>query len=263
MTTGDHLEGLEKVTEIIKIVLASGSISDDKPLSLFIKAPVSSGKTTAVKQFQNVKKTKILTDITAYGILKTYQKDLENGEIRHFFIADLLNALSRRKTTAETLLLFINATSEDGLFPSTTFNIDIKNFIAPFGWILCITEEGFEKKKRFIESVGLSSRFLKISYRYSREQLDKILENIVNGRGVNIPLIPVKQHNHKKKIAGNVTIFKELIPYSKLLSKSDAEILRIQKQLQTFLKASALLRGDDKVQKEDLEKLKDLIELLK
>lgn len=264
MTRQKRLLGLEKVTEFIKIVVASGYIADDKPLSLLLVAPVSSGKTTAIKQFKNNKNIAILTDLTAYGVLKTYQKELENGEIKHIFVPDLLNALSRRKTTVETFLLFINSTSEDGLFPSTTYSIDIRNYIEPFGWVLCVTEDGFKSKKKYLDSIGFSSRFLTIHYKYTPEQINLILQNIVNDTKFVIPDEKLKIRKKKIKIEGNQEIYNELITYSKLLCKNgETEILRIQRQLQTFLKANAYLRGSNKVQKEDLDKLRDLIELIK
>jgi hypothetical protein len=49
-----------------------------------------------------------------------------------------------------------------------------------------------------------------------------------------------------------------------LLCKNDgSEILRMQRKLQTFLKASALLRGDNKVTEKDLVKLEELMDLIK
>lgn len=262
-----ELKGLEKVTEFIKIVLASGFLSDDKPLSLLLVAPVSSGKTTAIKQFKNNKNLVILSDLTAYGVLETYQKELENGEIRHILIPDLLNVIVRKKNTVEQLLMFINSSSEDGLFPSRTYSIEIKNYIKPFGWVICVTEDAYKKKKRFLDAVGFTSRFLTIHHKYSMEQVQEILERISNEEKFDLPSIIFKDKKNKIKVSGNPVIFKELQTYSKLLCKNGTtEVIRIQRQLQTFLKACAYLRDGTKnsrVLKEDLDKLRDLIEILK
>ena len=144
---GSKLNGLEKITEFIKIVVSSGYISGEKPLSMVLIAPVSSGKTTAIKQFKDNSHILITTDTTAYGVLSKYQDKLRSGELRHIIIPDMLNCMSRKNTTVETFLLFINASSEDGIFPSKTYNIEVNEYIQPFGWVLCLTEEAFHRKR--------------------------------------------------------------------------------------------------------------------
>jgi hypothetical protein len=263
MTPNKKLEGLEKITELLKIIFASGNI-DEKPLSCMLVAPVSSGKTISIKQFKKNKNILITTDSTAYGVLKNYQNMLKNSEIRHIIIPDLLNALARKKTTADQLILFINASSEDGLFPSHTYGMDINQFIDPFGWVLCITKDGYEKKEKFFKEIGFISRFLIVEYNYSQAQISKILENVINEINIEIPDIKLKGGRIRKHIEGNIEIFKELVYYSRLLCReSESEVIRMQKKLQTFLKSSAYLRGDNQVTKEDLDKLKDLINLIK
>ncbi|RLG11107.1 hypothetical protein DRN69_08205, partial [Candidatus Pacearchaeota archaeon] len=243
MTPHKSLKGLEKITEILKIVFASGNI-DDKPLSVMLIAPVGSGKTTAIKQFQNNKNILITTDSTAWGILKKYQKELKNGEIRHIVIPDLHSALSRRKTTADQLILFINNSSEDGIFPSKTYGIQIDDFIEPFGWILCLTTEGFKRKYKFLKEVGFINRFFIVKYEYSLEQLKTILNEIIKETTLKIPNLKLKQRRKRCKIEGNKEIFNDLIPYSKLLCRNNnSEILRTQRRLQTFLKSNAYLNN--------------------
>lgn len=260
------LIGLEKITEFMKIVFASGYVENEKPISTIMQAPYGSGKTTTVKQFRGNGNIKILTDVTAYGILSKYQNELRTRTITHIIMPDLLNALSRRKTTVETLLLFINASSEDGIFPSETYNIKVNEYIPPFGWILCITDDAYERKKRFLHEVGLENRFFIVHHKYSVETVNKILSEIINEDQYTIPDLKLKPYRKKKFIKGNKAIFEELVAYSKLLCKdprNEAEVLRIQRLLQAFLKSSALLRGDNQVRKDDLDKFKDLIELLR
>ena len=259
-----HLTGLEKITEFIKVVLASGYLKNEKPLSLVLVAPVSSGKTTAIKQFQKNPNVVISTDTTTWGILNKYQDKLRTGEIRHIIIPDLLNVLARRETTVQTFLLFVNASSEDGIFPSKTYAIDVQSFIEPFGWILCLTTDAYKRKKANLQGIGFESRFLNVTYKYSMETIQKILTNIIEEEKFVIPQIKITNYKSKKNIKGNKKIFKELLTFSQLLCKNgNSEILRMQRKLQTFLKACAFLRKDNKVTEKDLEKLKTLITLIK
>lgn len=257
------LRGLEKITEFIRVVIASGYLLKEKPLSMVLKAPVSSGKTTAIKQFRNNPNILITTDSTAYGILSKYQDKLRNGEITHIIIPDLLNMLVRKKSTVDTFLLFINSTSEDGLFPSKNFSIEVNSPIPPFGWVLCITEEAYKRKRENLKGMGFESRFLVVSHSYDMEMIKKIMEGIVQETVFVIPDIKLKHYKIKKEIQGNAKIFSELEIYSRLLCKTEGpEVLRMQRKLQTFLKASALLRGDNKVNEKDLQRLKEVISVL-
>ena len=258
-----HLNGLEKITEFIKIVLASGYLKNEKPLSLILIAPISSGKTTAINQFQKNPNVTISTDTTAWGILNKYQNKLKSGELRHIIIPDLLSVLARRETSVQTFLLFVNASCEDGIFPSKTYAIEVNEFIQPFGWILCLTEDAYKKKSANLKGMGFESRFLKVSYKYSLETIQRILKGIIEEEKFVIPEIKITNYKTKKLIKGNSKIFQELLVFSKLLcNNGDSEILRMQRKLQTFLKASAFLRKDNHVTTKDLDKLKDLIDMI-
>lgn len=253
--------GLEKVTKFLEITFNSGNLKGEKPLSLLIVAPVSNGKTTGVKQFYSNEQIKVQTDATAYGILKKYEKDLRDRKIRFIVIPDLLNCLARRKTSVDTFIMFINASSEDGIEESNTYAYEIKERIDPFGWVMCVTEKAYKKKKAQLDQIGLSSRFLKLQYKYSLETIQKIINKIINEENLKIPKIKIKKST--VLIKGNQDIFQKASTYAKLLCSEDAETIRIQKNLQTFLKASAYTRGDNKVTQEDLKVLDDLIELIK
>lgn len=262
----NKLYGLDKVTEVIKIIIASGYIKNEKPLSLIITAPISNGKTTSIKQFKEVKGVLVLTDLTMYGVLKNYQEKLRNNEIRHIIIPDFLNVFSHRNTTINALLTFINTTSEDGVFPIKSFALDIHEYIAPFGWILCLTKEAYHKKEKYLKSIGFENRFLKLEYNYSFEVINKILDLIIAEDKFIIPTAKMKLIKGKKEVKGNPQIFRELVLISNLILKNPenkGELLRQQRKLQTFLKSCALLRNDNQVRKEDLDKLKNLIELIK
>lgn len=258
----EKLIGLEKVTKFLEIVFNSGNIKNEKPLSILIVAPVSNGKTTATKQFYSNKQIKVVTDATAYGILKKYEKDLREKKIRHIVIPDLLNLLARRKTSVDTMILFINSSSEDGISESSTYAYEVKERIEPFGWVMCVTEEAYNKKKNQLNQIGLSSRFLKVQYRYSLEIIEEIIQKIIREEKYNVPKLIIKEK--QVKILGDEKIFQKARTFSKLLCNGkEAETIRIQKNLQTFLKASAYTRKATKVSEKDLEVLENLIDLIK
>lgn len=263
----EKLKELERITEFLQICLNSASIKDEKPIPVMLVSPVSNGKTTAVKQFKNNKNVLITTDSTAYGILKNYEKQLQNAEISYIIVPDLLTMLAKKKVTADSFILFVNNSSEDGIFPSKSYGIEIKDYIEPFGWIICITEEAYQRKLKFLDNIGFTSRFLILKHRYTKEQIEVILKRIIaeETKLNHIPNVKIIQSKRKVEIAGNAEIFEKALVYSKLLTKTDnpAEILRIQRLIQTFLKASALTDNRREVSQADLTRLEKLIDLIK
>lgn len=258
------LIGLEKMTEFLEIVFNSGNIIGEKPISLMIIAPVSNGKTTLVKQFYKNEHIKPFTDVTAYGILKGYERELRERKIRHIIIPDFLNVLVRRKTSVESLIMFINSSSEEGIEESKTYGFDIKEPIPPFGWILCMTKTAYDDKKKFLDGIGFSSRFIKISYNYSIDTINAILEKIITGEKQTIPNLKVAYHKKQKDISANEDINRRIKLFANLLNKgSEAEGIRLQKLLQTLLKSSAYQRGSNKVEETDLTRIENLLEVMK
>ncbi len=254
------LRGLESISRLLKLVFLSAYIIGEKPLSCLLVAPVSSGKTISIKQFKNNENLLISTDSTAFGLLKNHQTALKERKIRHIIIPDLLNAMARKKQTQDQLILFINSSSEDGIFPSATYGLQIPDFIPPFGWVMCLTNNGYKRKERFLKEIGFISRFCVLKYKYSLEQVQAILQDIVDEINVEIPDIRIKTSKRGKKIQGNPKIFKELTVFSKVLCReSDSEILRMQKKLQTLAKASALERGDNRVKQIDFDIIKEFM----
>lgn len=253
--------GLEDVTEFLEVIFNSGNIRNEKPLSTYIIAPVSNGKTTSTKQFYGNSQVKVITDATAYGILKKYENDLREKKIRHFVIPDLLNCLARRKTSVDTFILFVNSSSEDGLSESSTYAYELKSPIDAFGWVMCVTEEAYKKKKNQLDSIGQSSRFFMVHYKYSLETISKIIDKIVRDEKFAVPHKTLKKK--QRTIKGNIEIFEKAKTYARLLCNTEAEAIRVQRNLQTFLKSCAFIRNSDKVQEEDLKKLERLIYLIK
>lgn len=264
-TPQKKLNGLEKITEFLQLVFASGNIDGEKPLSCVLVAPVSSGKTTAIKQFsQKNPQIIVTTDSTTYGIIAKHGQKLKNSEISHIVMPDFLNSLARKKVSVDNLLMFINASSEDGIFPSMTFQLNINDYIAPFGWVLCLTTDGYAKKKSHLVGIGFESRFFIVYHKYSLEMINQIMNDIITESRFVIPQLKIKYAKKKKVIDGNIEIFTKLRTYSELLCNNGREeILRTQRKLQTLCKSSAYLRGSDKVEETDLNKIEALLSLLK
>ena len=86
--------GLEELETLIKIILFTGWIKDERPVSALIVAKPESGKTDLVRKAQRVKGVLYLTDATAWGIIDKHWDEIEKRIIRHIIFAELTVPLS-------------------------------------------------------------------------------------------------------------------------------------------------------------------------
>lgn len=113
---GGFMINVEPIEKILKYVLASGRVKDEKPLSLIIIAPVECGKTSIIRKHRfKASNVFYTTDATAYGIIRdTNQlKDFASGKLTHIVIPDLLTCLGRKAETVTTFIHFMNALIEE------------------------------------------------------------------------------------------------------------------------------------------------------
>ena len=77
---------VERMQKLIELALFSAYVEGEKPVSLLITAPVEAGKTEALMQFASNKGVLVLTDATAYGIMRDYGQNIISRQIRHLVI---------------------------------------------------------------------------------------------------------------------------------------------------------------------------------
>lgn len=166
----NKLIGMDFVVEVIKTVLLTGQLADEKPVSLLIIASPESGKTTAAK-IANISITSdkheresavSLTDVTGAGLLKVMK---ENPHTSHVLLNDLAVLTGHKNHVVNYLFSIINAMTEEGV--SRTAD---PSGIQPYGKeglkgiIACITPM-LVRDQRFIwNKIGMTSRMLPFHY---------------------------------------------------------------------------------------------------
>lgn len=259
---------VDKILEIVKIVLASGYLRGEKPLSLVLISDVESGKTQIIRKYC-LKTDGIMytTDATAYGIIRDSNnlKDFEEGKYKHIVIPDLLTCMARRETTVNTLIHFMNSLIEEGVVNVSTFATKIKKedkrkVEVKVGLITSIAKIPFFEKKHRWSSVGFLSRVLPVSYSYTLPTRLEILEFVENQKHLEEALEKLKFNKKPRRVILPYEYAKMLEPYTLSVAKAQ-EIygFRIQKQFQTMLKSIAYLRGSDVVETQDFDKFKEIV----
>lgn len=255
---------VEPIETIIKCVLASGKLKDEKPLSLILIAPVECGKTSIIRRYclksSNVFYT---TDATAYGIIRdTNQlKDFSSGQLTHIVIPDLLTCLGRKQDTVTTFIHFMNALIEEGIVSLSTYAVKLQVTLeVKAGLITAIPPKPFHDKRRHWERIGFLSRALPVSFDYQVSTRIDILSYIKNEKHLEEKIENLKLPEESRVIKLPFEMAQEIEPYALSLATEHSQYqqvygFRYQRQLQTLAKAIALLEGKDEVDKQCIQEL--------
>jgi len=251
----------EKLEELIELAILSGRVRGADPVSLLISAKIGTGKTAIVKQYREVPTCKYVTETTAFGIQQKYLPLIESGQIRHLIIGDLVNPLSKQKSTRETFIAFMNCLIEDGLKAIATYYMrwESKEPIK-CGMITTIAQPDLLYAAGRWYEIGFLSRCVPVTYSYSPSTKMRIHQEIAEGEDMYEPppkyvwvppvFCPVKPN---KEI--NVSLI-ELV--CKFEEAEKVYGFRRQKQIQTLLMANALKNRRLHVTQEDADTIMEL-----
>jgi hypothetical protein len=239
-----RLKDLDALIEIVKLALLSAYVSNfSKPVSLLIIARPESGKTEVMKKFAVNSNIAYLSDATAYGIQRDYQNAMESGEIRHIMIPDLLKPLSRKESTVNTFITFMNSLIEDGIFAVSTYATIRPPHVKPVkcGLIAAITTDEFNDHRHKWERLGFLSRTIPFSYSYGIPTVNKVFQYIIGLNFLDEQDIRLAIPKEDKEIRLPSKYAQEILPSTTTIARAQETYgFRLQKQFQGLLQASAL-----------------------
>jgi hypothetical protein len=280
-----ELIGLEPIQDLIELTLGTSYIKHERTASLIILANQGSGKTELIKKYRANAGVILRRRFTAWGIVRDLRKRrihiLFNKPKRlgHILICDLRMILSYKFNTTDSNIDFLDALTEEGLQPESSYATDpkdLKDYIGLKGGIIAgINPQGLfsnmEKnkiKKSFLKG-GFSSRNLFFSYNIPDSLRETVFDSIVVGKYRQnrdyvdriILDYPCKRTNirisnkHMKELKD---ITEEVL--LKLQEDLDEEFkgFRLFKSLVALAKASALRESETKVRQVDIDRIRFL-----
>jgi len=176
-----YTQDLEK---IVALTLCSAYIVGDKPLSLLLLSDrPESGKTEIVQKFKGTPKVNFVTDVSGFGIKRDFAEKIRQEQVTHIIIPELLQPLMKGKSTATSFVATLQGLMEDGLMGlhtgySTAVYDDDAERAKTVGFIGCMPRKMYEYVKQGWSNSGFLSRWVVVSYQYSREVIDEILTGI-------------------------------------------------------------------------------------
>jgi len=268
--------GVEKIHKLLELVVFSGRIKEEQPVSALLTAPIEAGKTELVLKFAQNEGCIAITDVTAYGIMRDYGQLIINRQIRHLIIPDLIKPMSRGKDTVHTLIAFFNSLVEEGVLRVSTYaeklGVPLQGMeqVQPkpvqCGLIATMAKGMLLDGRHHWSRMGFMSRMLPISYDYGAgTQLD-IHKSIAEREYLSDTPIKLSLPDGDVEVRLESPLADDLLVLasglaSLLTSNKNPEKVygfRLQKHLQKLAMASALKEGRNVVTQSDVDYVRSL-----
>lgn len=263
---------VEKLVTMVRLVLLSAYLKNEKPVSLMIVSDrPESGKTEIIKKFDGNRKIAMVTDATAFGIWRDFHEQLSNGDINHLLFPDFLTLVSRQKTTVDALITTLNPLIEEGLASLHTGFLKPLSIAAPrpIGIILAMIKEPLDKYKKEWMSNGFLSRLLIFTYKYSDDTVRAIFKSILDEEYIDekpsIIRFPdgIKPVHCSLAMGAALTLLMRKLPVQKQLFEDRRSYgFRMIKNLRRLAKANALYCGRNEVEQKDIDVIAEVSEYM-
>lgn len=257
------MKDLDALVDMVVLVLLSAYVRDAKPVSLLIVAHPESGKTEVMKKFAVNKTVAYLSDVTSYGIQRDYLNDIESRKVRHIMIPDLLKPLSRKESTVNSFITFMNSLIEEGVAGISTYATPRLVFPKPVkcGLIAAITSDEFKDHRHKWKRLGFLSRTIPFSYSYGIPTVNKVFQYIIGLEYIKEHDIELDVPKEDKQIKLPRKYAQAILPSTAVVARAQESYgFRLQKQFQTLLQASALQSHRKIVNENDVQRVLRLMD---
>lgn len=247
---------MDLLTKIVTSILWTGYVQNaEKPLSLLIIAAPEHGKSQLVKQFRYSKGIIYISDVTTYGLASKINEHLNRHEpVNHIIIPDLLNPFSRAKCVVQSFVSFLNALTEEGIAKIQTGRITVE-IPMQCGVIACLTTDQWKQHRAKWISIGFLSRFIPLSYRYSRPTVMEIFDKL-SGAGAIENDVNINFPNKKQIVNLTPELHKQLDKYAISIARaSNLEGIRLYRDLGILAKGIALRENRVEVIQADIDEI--------
>jgi hypothetical protein len=276
-----ELIGIEPIQDLLELTIYTAYVKYEKIVSsLFVSEP-EAGKTELMKKYIKNRGIHNRRRFTYYGIIQ----DILHGRIKvlfnsplilgHILVYDYAGELTYKPNTVDSNIEFIDALTEDGLSPESSYWIK-GNELKPYeglkgGLIAGINTFGFFTRGRKVRANlykgGWFSRNIVSTYDISETLLTKIFDSVADGRYrvdrdfvpyilLQLPIKRVDINMPKKYTLEIGDLGRELAEaYTEDLRPYKLKGIRLNKSLISLTKASALRDKRHFVTEDDVERI--------
>lgn len=242
--------------EFINLVLQSAFIPNTKILSALLITLPSLGKTTYLELTQSLDFVHFTNDLSPKPLFD-FLDDVERGRKKFLVIPDFISTLSHSKNTVDNTRSILRSMIEEG-FKSSDFYGMQRDYAFPVkaGLISGITVDKVNENTGKWRSDGFYSRLLPWSYSHSLPTSETIVKDKLDGAK---PIMDIRFEIVKTPKEPKINdLMKEKIKNLALQITQDKYVGAIYRPLEHVLslcKGSAVIRGSDKIEQVDIDKV--------
>jgi len=272
--------GMDALRRHLRIVLFSGFVKDERPVSTLILAHPERGKTTEVMKLTATGAI-VFNDLTSYGLAEEIVKmsETERELFHHIVIPDLERIGARSRTVRKELMATLQITMQEGLthvhthFTKLSCNPPIR-----LGVIMCTTPDDLGDARSVFRRLSFLSRLIPFTYDYSNEKKARILDYVAEEEHLEKESFPIEVRS-KCSVLLPASMKKQLRFYAKMMSRKIEDFskgehprsgenkqtpkligIRALEELICYLKAIALSNGRQVVTHEDFLEFEELFD---
>jgi hypothetical protein len=249
----ESLLQLQAIADFVNLLLWTGQLPDERPVSAIIVAPAGAGKTTMLERMA-CEQAEFMGDLTARSLRACVQSD----KVTHILLGDMLAMFGHRASTVKLTMQLVSQLTGEKLQHDPWTGEAIKP--KQIGLITAIPPPDFLKQKAHIGAGGFASRFLVVKYTYKPSTIAAIHRFIsrngytakqVNGFGV------IDGGKFEVKIPDNLA---DKIKDFGLTMKADPLGFRMHRHLRALVKAAARRCKRNYANESDLELIQSYCE---
>ena len=245
----ENLYQLTALNDFLRLIVWTGQLADERPVSAIVVAPAGTGKTTLLESVR-CDQAEFCGDLTSRSIA-TMIKGSE--KITHILLGDMLSIFGHRTATVKLTMRLVSQMTGEKLLHDPFNGEQIKP--RSLGLITAIPPEDYRKENHRITEGGFLSRFIEIRYTYRPSTLTSIHKWISENKYSDPPKPFVMNNAAPLLIEIPKPLAQEIKDFSQVLKK-DPIGFRAHRHLRALVKASARRSFHGTATTEDLDVVK-------
>lgn len=249
---GEPLVGLRTLQDFLELLLWTGQLEDERPVSALIVAPPGGGKTSMLELVE-CEQALLVGDLTARNLGNI----VKNEKLTHVLVGDMLSIFGHKTSTVDLTIRLISQFTGETLKHNPFDGADIKPI--KLGLIAAIPPDDLKSKKirAHVEAGGFASRFVVVRYSYSLATIDAIHDFIAsNGYADNPPKPFFIKNPGKWKIKIPKNLSTPIKALTLLVKKQGDFGFRAHRHIRSLVKAAARREARPEVNIKDLNLVK-------
>lgn len=237
--------------DFVKLMIWTGQLPDERPISAIIEAPPGSGKTSILENLA-CEQAVFAGDLTARslsGLIDTKK----NENVTHILLGDMLSLFGHKTSTVNLTLRLISQMTGEKLLHDPWTGAPVQPRM--IGLITGIPPADFKKHHKHIMGGGFASRFLIIKYSYKSSTIAAIHRFICENRyAIENHVKPFTINGGRYLVEINSKISEQIKDLGMAL-KADPLGFRAHRHLRALVKAEARRNNRNFARQEDFERV--------